>query len=85
MPFTATHRAQSASSLALGGALTPLKIKPVDRTMLPKPARIPTPPPLPKVLSMAELAPDVPERRTRRETQSNVRESSIASIAFSQV
>ena len=73
-PFT-TLRSASTSNLALGNALTPLKIKPVER--LP-PRRLPTPPPptIHRVLSLEELAPEVEERRSRRQTEYNVHDSS---------
>lgn len=57
-PF-AMYRAQSASSVAMSEALTPLNIKPVERRSLPAQRRATTPSEVMyKVTSMAELSGD---------------------------
>lgn len=83
MPF-ANIRSLSSSNLALATALTPLNIKPVDRRLLPKP----TPPPLPqpphRVMSMAQLAPEHPDRPAKRAGESglSMSDSSIRELAL---
>ena len=70
------HRSISASNLDLGAALQPLNIRPVERPPPPPP---PPPPPAPqmyRVMSMADLAPDIEERPQRRPTDYNVSDSS---------
>lgn len=75
VPFTSTHRSQSASNLELSAALQPLRIKPVVR----RPPRELPPRPDPalyRVTSLEELAPEIEERRARKATEVNMQDSS---------
>ena len=86
-PFTAMRqRSQSAHALQI--ALEPLHIRPVDRALVASRTRAPpkaqAAPAVHRVMSMAELAPELPERRARGQTEFSAQTSSIQSIAFSQ-
>ena len=81
-PFT-MHRSQSASNLSMSRALAPLNVKPVERRMLPPPPP-PPPPTIHKVVSMAELAPEVVQPRGRKQTEFNVGDSTAMASFLSQ-
>lgn len=72
-------RSVSASNLDLQRALTPLNIKPVER----RPPRAPPPPAEPtlhRVRTIEDLAPDIGERRARKQTEVNVHNSSQMAV-----
>ena len=77
-PF-AQLRSTSASNLALGSALEPLNIRPVERR---PPRRLPTPPAatIHRVKTMEDLAPDVEEKPHRRQTEVNSHDSSQMAV-----
>jgi len=83
-PFSSLRRGSESSQAFT--APRPLHIKPVDRALVAsrvqRPQTVATPQ-MHRVMSMEELAPDLPERRARRQTEKNVAESTLASIAFS--
>jgi len=68
-------RSASASNLALETALAPLNIRPVER-LPPRLHTAPTDPTLHRVRSVWELAPDVEERRAKKQTSVRVDDSS---------
>ena len=82
-PFT-LHRAKSASNLALSVALEPLNIKPVERRARPPPREL-TPPPVHKVMSMNDLAPEENKKPGRRPTEfGGDNGAAMQALAFSQ-
>jgi hypothetical protein len=80
-PFS-EMRQRSSSAIALERALTPLEIKPVDRSALAARMRAPQKPrtPVARVVSMDDLAPEVEERRRKGQTEASMHDSSIRSI-----
>ncbi len=85
-PTPFVHLRQGSASQLAFSAPRPLDVKPVDRVAIEAKLRRPTPPPavVPRVMSMAELAPERDERPGRRANSLglNARDSTIEEIAF---